>query len=972
LQLSGPLGPGTTIRASITDNNIPVQADGTTQNLREFDQVFIEIENDPLGILRAGDYQIQGTNGRFLRFSKRISGAGLKTGFEGLGGRFDVHANGALARGKFARNIFFGREGDQGPYKLRGNNDELFIILISGSERVYIDGVLLTRGLENDYTIDYNTGEVTFTPLRPITRESRIIVEFQYTEQNYLRTLVYGGAGWQDDRFGISLDIYNEADQRSQPLRGEFSPEEQQALVNAGNDPLQAFVPGWSPANFDPSLIQYRITDSTGVDTVFVFSRDSTQQLFNVSFSYYGPNQGDYVIDTRQAINGRVYRFVPRVNGVPQGDFRPVRKLPTPNSLLITTGTLTFRPTDQWETGLELAISKRDQNLFGAGETYGTGGRLFSKGKHKWGEWTLGSDISAEWVQKDYETVERLRQVEFGRDWNIRNLPRTDQVYAEAGITARSGASTSLGFRSEALMLDSLYQGFRQNLAAGYKDEHWVIRANASLLTARDTAGNILFARQITDLRYFIGRPYLGIRSTGEWNQLSANDPRQRSYRFFEGEFFTGYGDTAVNYTEIFGFRRNDDSVYSEDLEGAALAWGYGARGKVRRSDWGTLEYSVKYREFDLARESYGEDRNTTTGRLKYQHRLLRNALSFSVFYEASLSNEPGREFRYIPVPAGTGTHTWKDYNGNGLQELEEFEPAQFPDEARFLRTFVLTNRFVPASYTNISPSLNFTFRNLQGIPNWLNPVSIQSFYQRSQKTLLTGSNNQLDPFAPLSVDSNLIAFTENIRNTVFFNRGVPTFNADLTIQQTATTNLASLGLEGTNVREHVLNFRGLVSGVFPLEMKSVYSTRENESSTLTNRNYFLDRYELTPSVGYQPNTEVKILVRGTWQSQINRADSGEELDQWIGGIELQWNNSRTLTLLARADLVENNFTGNSNSPVGYQMLAGLQPGTNGVWELNLQKNVNNFIRVTLSYQGRASETANVIHTGNVQIRAFF
>ena len=60
---------------------------------------------------------------------------------------------------------FTGQEGNQGPYKLRGNNGELYVLVISGSERVFVNGILLTRGENNDYIIDYNAGEVIFTSL---------------------------------------------------------------------------------------------------------------------------------------------------------------------------------------------------------------------------------------------------------------------------------------------------------------------------------------------------------------------------------------------------------------------------------------------------------------------------------------------------------------------------------------------------------------------------------------------------------------------------------------------------------------------------------------------------------------------------------------------------------------------------------------------------------------------------------------
>ncbi len=74
--------------------------------------------------------------------------------------RTTVFASGALVRGQFTTTQFTAQEGNQGPYKLRGPNNELFVLIVSGSETVYVNGIPLERGENNDYIIDYNAGEL--------------------------------------------------------------------------------------------------------------------------------------------------------------------------------------------------------------------------------------------------------------------------------------------------------------------------------------------------------------------------------------------------------------------------------------------------------------------------------------------------------------------------------------------------------------------------------------------------------------------------------------------------------------------------------------------------------------------------------------------------------------------------------------------------------------------------------------------
>jgi hypothetical protein len=53
-------------------------------------------------------------------------------------------------------------------------------------------------------------------------------------------------------------------------------------------------------------------------------------------------------------------------------------------------------------------------------------------------------------------------------------------------------------------------------------------------------------------------------------------------------------------------------------------------------------------------------------------------------------------------------------------------------------------------------------------------------------------------------------------------------------------------------------------------------------------------------------------------------------------------------------------------------MLEGLQAVQNLTWKLLLQKNLTQFLDININYQGRKSETSQTIHTGNLQLRAYF
>ncbi|MDX5347822.1 MAG: hypothetical protein LPK19_11305, partial [Hymenobacteraceae bacterium] len=169
LQLEGKLSDEIGITAAITDQNIPFQPEGNTQQLQEFDRVYITLDHR-LWSLTGGDVILRNKPGHFLKFYKNVQGGALEVKLgDDLKRNSITSVAGAVSKGKFASMPVTPIESVQGPYRLQGPNGERFIIIIANSERVYLDGKLLTRGFDYDYVIDYNQAEITFTPKHVIT-----------------------------------------------------------------------------------------------------------------------------------------------------------------------------------------------------------------------------------------------------------------------------------------------------------------------------------------------------------------------------------------------------------------------------------------------------------------------------------------------------------------------------------------------------------------------------------------------------------------------------------------------------------------------------------------------------------------------------------------------------------------------------------------------------------------------------------
>ncbi|MBO6762478.1 MAG: hypothetical protein JJ909_16090, partial [Roseivirga sp.] len=217
LQMEGQLTENVNLRAVITDRNVPFQPEGNTQQIQDFDNVFIELFNEDKWRLKGGDVVLQNGESNFLRYYKNVQGAQFTTKYKMAGGfEAETTVAGSVAKGRFASVSIDPIEGVLGPYRVKGPNNERFIIILAGSEKVFIDGEQMTRGFDNDYVIDYNLGEITFTNEVLITKFTRIRVDYEYSDQNYSRSIIQASHYQRNDKLNFAFNYYNEKDNRNQ------------------------------------------------------------------------------------------------------------------------------------------------------------------------------------------------------------------------------------------------------------------------------------------------------------------------------------------------------------------------------------------------------------------------------------------------------------------------------------------------------------------------------------------------------------------------------------------------------------------------------------------------------------------------------------------------------------------------------------------------------------------------------------
>lgn len=1006
LQLSGKLSDNINIRAAISDDNIPIQAEGNTQQLREFDQVFIQLYNDDFE-LTAGDFRMNRPKSYFMNFDKKVQGGSIKTHLfldknkeEDKKNRAVLHSQLSIAvsRGKFARNVLssgapnggIGVEGNQGPYRLTGAENETFIIILSGTEKVFVNGKLLKRGQEFDYVIDYNSGEVTFTPNQLITKDSRIIVEFQYSERNYARSLIYTNQTFQKKNLELRLNIYSEQDNKKQPLLQELSDSDKLLLSQIGDSLNQALVSGADTIEeFINDQVLYKKIDSLRYADVYVYSIDPDSAKYRVQFSQVPLGQGDY-IRIQSAGNGKVYKWIEPVNGMPQGNYIPFVQLITPKKTQMATFGGTYKIRETTTVNFEGAVTKRDLNTFstldsGDDEGYGFEVELDHKSplikkEEKTTVQVLGG-FHYEQRGANFNPIERYRDIEFERDWNINALNLTDNQYL-------GNVYTGLDFGQRGKVLYNLglfangtnYDGIKHSYQGNFQQNGYHLKSNGSFLTTSGLV-NSTFLRHYTTLSKDVKSFTVGVYGDQEKAifKLDSNKISLNSNNKLEWKVFVKTRDTTANsnkYELSYG-QRFDYLPKATDLGLANKAEDFNASFLLAKNPSNRLKGQATYRRLKTVDTELSnlEPENTLLGRLEHDLKILKGFISTNTFYEISSGLEYKREFSYIKVTDGQGIYLWNDYNSNEIKELNEFEVAGPNNafQANYIRIFTPTTETVKV-YSNqfnevlfIRPEVLLV--NKKGVLNLLSKLSNKTAYRAERKT--SRSDDIYNPFSSPIEDSTLISVSSTISNTFYINRLGTKFGTDLFYQNTKSKSLLTNGFESRTSTSREVRSRFNATNTITVNTTFSLNDKSNISDFFANRNYEIVSYVAQPKISYQPGVQFRISVFGEYADKENILGTERAFNRTLG-TEVQYSKAGKGNLTVEIRYIDISFNSGSNSALAFEMLDGLQAGGNSTWTVNLQKNLSKSLQLSINYNGRKSKDLDTIHSGGMQLRAFF
>lgn len=1003
LQLNGFLADSIEIVAAITDNNIPIQPDGTTQELNEFDRIFLQFRKKTWA-LSLGDIDIRQQQSYFLNFYKRLQGIAFETS-SAISPTVsnNLMVSGSIAKGKFTRNVFNGQEGNQGPYRLQGANNEFFFVVLANTERVFIDGELLQRGEDQDYVINYNTAEITFTPKRMITKDRRIQVEFEYADRNYLNSNIYLADEVKiGNKATVRIGFFNNADAKSSPINQSLDPKQKLFLNSIGDSINKAFYPTANIDTFTAGKILYKKIDTTWSgaptrDSIYVYSTSSDSARYGLSFVDVGVGNGNYIPDLNGA-NGKVYKWIAPVDGKPQGQYEPAVLLVTPKKQQLISLGVDYNITQNTVVNTEVAMSNYDVNTFSSidkGNDKGYAGKINVKNTLPFRGSKAGLKLVTEggfeYVEAKFKPLERLRNVEFTRDWGLPLVVTADnEAIATGAAQLQDARGNTVKYQFTRYSRGDAFTGVRNTITHVQDIKGWKLNNVFMYSDVNAIADKGFFWRPTIDIsRTFPGlKNYtLGINYSVEHNEIRnkfTDTVAVQSFSFENLQASIKSDEGKPNRWGVIYFTRTNAYPLGKELATSDRSHNINLFTELMRNERHQFRFNGTYRTLTILNDKVTTQKadNSLLGRAEYLVNEWHGLVTGNLLYEVGAGQEQKRDFAYLEVPAGQGEFTWIDYNNDGVQQLNEFEVALFQDQAKYIRIFTPTNEFVKANYNTFNYTVGFNPRSVidlakaKGMLKVLSNINLQSSLQVNKKEIAKGLV-QFNPFkAPLS-DTSLITLNSIFINTFSYNRFSPKWGFDINNSRNSNKALLTYGYESRRINDWNLRARVNFTRMFMLELagKSGVNQLTSSNPQFDNRNYKIDQYEVEPRFTVTRGANFRAVAGYKYTNKENRIGAMEKAGSNAISSEVKYNILQSTSILGKFTYNNISFTtkdpnNTTSSPSAYIMLDGLLPGKNYLWNLDLTKRLSNSLEINIQYEGRKPGTSRIVHIGRAAIRA--
>ena len=963
LQVSGAIMEGVDIIASLTDQNTPIQPEGNTQTLREIDKVFITVKTRNIQTT-FGDYVYNAPGSAFGSYSRKLQGA---TGTVSHA-RGSVSMFAAASRGVFTTNHFTGQEGNQGPYQLYGAKGERQIIVLAGTEKVWIDGEPVTRGEDNDYTIEYSNGQIIFTRNRLITSDSRITVDFEYSAQNFQKQIygVTSNTNVLDNALTVKASIIREQDDRDNPVDFAMTDEYKRILASAGDNPDSALAPGARFAGQDSGA--YRQEEING-KTVYRYAGAGNGD-YSVRFSYVGPGRGDY------SFKGYgIYMY----EGENSGSYLPVVFLPLAKSHTVADVSVSANITDWAAAGGEIAASHRDENLFSSDDDGDNGGvaytaylnvpakelRIFQKGLG-----ALSMSGSVRDVGRQFMSLGRMTEIEHGRVWgqeegqvsgeNIQHLSLLYSPVKSLNISGETGSMKRFdSFKSKRSVLTAELK-HRGLPSFRYQKE--------DIRTSQHNKSTGSWVRENAFITWKKLGFSPGLFYTGEHKSDTAADTVRDGFKYNEWEARIGFAkkrfSLRAGHTMRDESRYTDNALQKNSLARTTQVSGDYSRGRTFSASARYTHRSRTYAVSDM------QDQKSDLADCKLRIAPERGFMRTNIHYKFTSTSLSEMVQDTIQVDPGLGNYRFDDIN-------QEYVPD--PDGDILFRT-IQTGDFVPVNEVRVGGDMVWNLKKLLKKPPralaFLTGATTRSRV-RIERAGRSRNFRQVNraAFCPAwNADSLTVSASVSQQHDLDYRFPESYTHARVRYKSSSIENNRLVGRHFINhIKEKSVRVKGTIIKKlgYSAEYVSTSTFKEYTSGSSTDRD--IHGSEFSAEFSYRPRQKMEFALKGRVSSAIDQRPEPVTKAAAlfiVPSFSYAIQNRGHIRAELEAGTIKADPAGRG---LPYEMFNGDQPGTTLRWRVLVTYQVSDHVQATVNYRGRREPwRKSTYQTGQVEVRAFF
>jgi hypothetical protein len=949
LHIEGNLNSTIKLKAVIADDNMPQAYAGISKSYKDYKYIYMQLTGTNWKA-KGGDFMHEQHESYFLKSKRKIQGLQFETGK-----KTNVSITGGIIDGDFVRQQFHGIDGNQGPYLLKGKHGEKYIFVIKDSEKVYINGQPLKNG--KDYEMDYELAQLIFKPTLPINSNDRITVEFNYSNQYYLKYLNHNKMILPSKNGKLEIYTYLEKDNKLHSLLFDMDQSAVEKLRIAGDNPQELWIESAKKTTYNQNKILYKkVITATGY--YYEFTTEELPELYEVRFSYVGKNQGSYNIEKVTAI-GKIYHF----QGDKQGDYDPIIYLVPPTTNQYAGLKWSHKTTTNGIINTDFILSYTDKNLFSKlNDDDNTGGAInleYIQTIHedsikKW-------DVSGKYrfTHQNFAPLDPYTDPEFLYQWQI------DSLYGQQHFIQAS----------------SLYSGKNSLISTGmeYLDLNHRLNAVKGFVTGNSHMRNIYWKGENTYVYQNQNQGHLNktkldnelgwIFQSGTWSHHFYIEERRKEKNNIKDSMDFGYYFYETKWKKTnsgkefeIGLRiEQNDSLVNQAYEKTRTNRMIYLQKKHAYKN-GNISFYTRWQEIHSSKEKKKTYYNIS---FQWKQNWVKKQLESYFKIESFNGNILRDEILFVETPTGQGQYQWVDYNQNGIKEINEFEIAVFSDQAKYIKVILPSKNLLPVKNNTYSGKLIFRPGHHQRISFW------KTFYNK----IIWENNFQ----TPLQNNTRIFVWNpsqtfiknKKLQNDFYINRTKKKYHFHFLYQNTENEQWLIIGKQGIKNERFVFENLHQFNSQLIWKQSFSQSVVQQFSENYSDKNFELKQWEIME--------DFSLFRKNNFQWSFffvhknKKSLSGEEkLNMDVLGTKFILFPRKKYSLYTQIKYIGNDFEGNPYSPIAFYMLEALQNGQNFLGEINYKQKINKSMEMNLNYRYRKSENHTGIHTGGIQFRMSF